>query len=323
MKSIKKNIEQVVKPKILPKSTTKPKRALVLYSGGLDSRLVIRLLQDQDFEITALYFALPFGCGCCNINCNFNFTQKEKVKLEIMDVNKEPLLSEYLEILKNPKHGTGAGINPCKDCKIFMFKKAKEYADSHGIKLIATGEVIGQRPMSQISSAMKIIDKEIGFEILRPLCAQKIKETSFEKSGLVDRDKLLSITGRGRKTQIELAENYKIKYPTPGGGCFLCEKSPAARLQYLLEKNLITEEILPLTMIGRHFYINNIWFVVARDAKESQIITTFKNHISDDYGKPAIYYSQQQGKSEALSLQEAYSTGDKEEERNKFKKYKL
>ncbi|MDH3353112.1 MAG: tRNA (5-methylaminomethyl-2-thiouridylate)-methyltransferase, partial [Nanoarchaeota archaeon] len=103
------------------------KKALVLYSGGLDSRLVVRMLQDQDFQVTALYFALPFGCGCCNLSCNFNFTQKENVKMEIMDVNKEPLLSEYLEMLKNPKFGTGAGINPCKDCKIFMFKKAKEY----------------------------------------------------------------------------------------------------------------------------------------------------------------------------------------------------
>jgi len=315
------------------------KKALVLYSGGLDSRLVIRLLQDQNFQITALYFDLPFGCSCYNIDCNFNFApdtkehtkqcaQKEKVKLEILDVKKDPLLSEYLSILKNPKHGTGAGINPCKDCKIFMFKKAKEYADSHGIELIATGEVIGQRPMSQISSAMKIIDEDIGFEILRPLCAKRLPETSYEKSGLVDRESLLSISGRGRKEQMALAKKYKIKYPTPGGGCFLCEKSPASRLSHLLEKNLINEKTLPLTMIGRHFYINNVWFVVARDAKESDIITKFKTHIPDDYGKPSIYFHQMpnakcQIPSEALDLQTAYSTGDNKEERDKFNKYKL
>ena len=158
-------------------------KALVLYSGGLDSRLVVRLLSDQNFQVTALYFALPFGCGCCNLSCNFNFTQKENVKMKIIDVNKEPLLSEYLEIVKNPKFGTGSGINPCKDCKIFMFKKAKEYADKLGIKIIATGEVVGQRPMSQIPSAMKIIDEELGFEILRPLSAKKLRETSFEKIG--------------------------------------------------------------------------------------------------------------------------------------------
>ncbi len=327
--------EQVVKPKASPNPHPdtptprhpEPKRALVLYSGGLDSRLVIRLLQDQDFEITALYFALPFGCGCCNISCNFNFTQKEQVKLVIQDVNKEPLLSEYLDLIKTPQYGTGVGINPCKDCKIFMFKKAKEYADAHNIQVIATGEVIGQRPMSQIGSAMKTIDEALGFEILRPLCARKLRETSWEHSGLIDRNKLLNITGRGRKNQIELAEKYEIKFPTPGGGCFLCEKSPASRLKHLLEKNLITQSTLPLTMIGRHFYINDTWLVVARDSKESQIISTFQNHIPDDIGKPSVYYqpttNNHQPSTVAKNLQLAYSTGDNKEERDKFNQYKL
>ncbi len=299
------------------------KKALVLYSGGLDSRLVIRLLQDQNFQVHALYFALPFGCGCCNISCNFNFTQKEKVKLIIQDVNKSPLLEEYLSILKNPKHGTGAGINPCKDCKIFMFKKAKEYADKNNIQVIATGEVLGQRPMSQVGSAMKTIDEQLGFEILRPLCAKKLRETSMEKEGLVNRNKLLAIVGRGRKEQMKLAESYKIKYPSPGGGCFLCEKAPAKRLQILLEKNLITEKTLPLTIIGRHFHINNTWLVVARDAKESQIISTFKTHIPDEIGKPSVYYSDESGKQGALNLQKAYSTGDNKSKRDKIKEFKL
>ncbi len=299
------------------------KKALVLYSGGLDSRLVVRMLQEQDFQITALYFALPFGCGCCNTSCNFNFTQKENVKMEILDVNKEPLLSEYLEILKHPKFGTGSGINPCKDCKIFMFKKAKEYADKNNIKVIATGEVLGQRPMSQVPSAMKIIDEALGFEILRPLSAKILPETSFEKKDLVDRKRLLGIRGRGRKEQMALAEKYKIKYPSPGGGCFLCEKEPMLRLKHLLENNLITEETLPLTMIGRHFFINKTWFVVARNAEESKLILKFPNHIKDNKGKPAIYISNETGKEKALELQDAYSTGDNINQRNKFSKFKL
>ena len=313
------------------------KKALVLYSGGLDSRLVVRMLQEQDFQITALYFALPFGCGCCNTSCNFNFrvcpnqssssisegTQKENVKMEIVDVNKEPLLSEYLDLIKAPQFGTGSGINPCKDCKIFMFKKAKKYADEHGIEIIATGEVIGQRPMSQIPSAMKTIDEALGFEILRPLSAKVLPETSFEKKGLVDRKKLLGIRGRGRKEQMELAEKYKIKYPMPGGGCFLCEKEPMLRLKHLLENNLITEETLPLTMIGRHFFINKTWLVVARDAEESKLILKFPNHIKDNKGKPAIYISNESEKKKALELQDAYSTGDNIDRRNKFSKYKL
>ena len=301
------------------------KKALVLYSGGLDSRLVIRILQEQNFKITALYFALPFGCSCPNPKYDFDFNKpnQEEVKLEILDVNKSPLLEEYLEIIKNPQYGTGTGINPCKDCKIFMFKKAHEYAKEHGIELIATGEVVGQRPMSQITSAMKTIDEQLDFEILRPLCAKNLKETSCEKSGLVDREKLFDISGRGRKVQMELAEKYKIKYPTPGGGCFLCEKAPAFRLKHLLKNNLITQETLPLATIGRHFYINGTWLVVARDEKESQIITSFKNHIPDDFGKPSIYYSNSEQKDEALKLQKAYSTGASEEERAKFKKHKL
>ncbi len=293
------------------------KKALVLYSGGLDSRLVVRILQEQGFQITALYFALPFGCGGCGFN------QKEEIKIKTIDVKKEPLLSEYLKILKKPKFGTGSGINPCKDCKIFMFKKAKEYADKHDIEIIATGEVIGQRPMSQIPSAIKTIDKELDFEILRPLCAKRLKETSFEKKGLVDRNKLLDIRGRGRKKQMALAEKYKIKYPTPGGGCLLCEKESAFRLKYLLNKNLINEKTLPLSMIGRHFYIDNMWFVVARDAKESKIISKFLNRIKDDIGKPAVYFNKKTGHQKALELQNAYSTGDNGDLRRGFEEFKL
>jgi len=293
------------------------KKALVLYSGRLDSRLVMHMLQDQGFQITALYFILPFGCGGCNLN------QKEETKLITINVKKEPLLSEYLEILKNPKFGTGSGINPCKDCKIFMFKKAKEYADKHDIEIIATGEVLGQRPMSQTSFAMKTIDKTLGFEILRPLCAKKLKETSFEKEELVDRNKLLDVSGRGRKVQMTLAEKYNIKYPTPGGGCLLCEKEPIMRLKHLLKNNLITGKTLPLTKIGRHFLIDNIWFVVARDAKESKIISKFPNCIKDDIGKPAVYFMNKTGHQKALELQDAYSTGDNQSLRKKFEEFKL
>ena len=299
------------------------KKALVLYSGGLDSRLVVHMLQERGFKITALYFSLPFGCGCCNISCNFNFTQKEKVNLEIFNVNKDPLLTEYLEILKNPKFGTGSGINPCKDCKIFMFKKAKGYADKNGIEIIATGEVLGQRPMSQISSAMKIIDEELDFEILRPLSAKNLKETNYEKIGLVDRKKLLSIKGRGRKEQMALAQKYDIKYPSPGGGCFLCEKEPSKRLKYLLDNNLVNEKTLKLTMVGRHFVMDNCWFVVARDEKESIIISKFENSIEDSVGKPAVYYGKDTKKEKALELQVAYSTGNNEELRKKFMEFKL
>jgi len=272
------------------------KKALVLYSGGLDSRLVVRMLQEQGYKVEALYFALPFGCSCPSCQ------KMDNLKLTILDVTQEPLLSEYLSILKKPKYGTGAGINPCIDCKIFMFKKAKEYADKHGHDIIATGEVPGQRPMSQTAPAQKKIDEEIGFKLTRPLA-----DAGF--------------SGRSRKKQMALAEKYKIKYPSPGGGCFLCEKEPINRLKTLLKNNLITEKTLPLSMVGRHFYIDNTWFVVARNEEESRIIDNFKTKLEGGPGKPTIYFSGKKGKEKALELQEAYSTGS--EDREKFEEVKL
>ncbi|MFH1452133.1 MAG: tRNA 4-thiouridine(8) synthase ThiI [archaeon] len=299
------------------------KKALVLYSGGLDSRLAVQILKEQNFKVEALHFILPFGCGCCKQSCNFNFTQKSQVKLTTIDVTKNPLLKEYLKILKKPKHGIGSGINPCKDCKIFIFKKAKEYADKNKIEVIATGEVLGQRPMSQLRKAMQKIDEEIGYEILRPLSAKLLEETIYEKKGLINREKLFAIKGRGRKEQMKLAETYKIKYPTPGGGCFLCESAPSKRLKFLLEKNLITEKTLPLTMIGRHFFIENSWLVVARGEIESQIINKYRYFIEDEIKKPSVYSSTKEGLIKAKELQKVYSTGASEEQRNKFKKYKI
>jgi len=167
------------------------KKCIVLFSGGLDSRLAVKIMQEKGFEVEALHFNLPFGCGCCDFGCNFKFSQMSGVKFKIFDASKGTLLKEYLDVLKKAEHGRGAGFNPCKDCKIWMFKKAKKYADSKKIKIIATGEVLGQRPMSQTKRAMEIIDKEIKFELTRPL---------------ID----LGIKGRRRNRQMALAKKYNI-----------------------------------------------------------------------------------------------------------------
>ncbi len=301
------------------------KHAIVLYSGGLDSRLVVRILQEQGFTVETLYFALPFGCGCCNLSCNFKFTQLEEVKMTIFDCNKEPLLSEYLYLLKNPQHGTGSSVNPCKDCKIFMFKKAYTYATKKYGKdvVIATGEVLGQRPMSQVKSAMKIIDEQLGFEILRPLSAKALPMTSWEKKDIVDRKKLYNIVGRSRKIQMKLADEFKITYPSPGGGCLLCEKSQEKKFKELLKRDLITEKSIPLVFVGRHFMIKNCWCVVARNANECAVIDKFETIIPGGKGEPTVYYSSVDCKDKAKELQQAYKTGATEKERNKFYKYKL
>ena len=268
-------------------------KCIVLFSGGLDSRLVVKIMQERGFEVIALYFNLPFGCGCCNFGCNFNFTQMSGVKFKIMDCTKEKLLKDYLKILKKGKHGRGAGFNPCIDCKIFMFKEAKKFADEKKIKVIASGEVLGQRPMSQMPRAMKIIDKEIGFELTRPLIE-------------------LGISGRNRKKQIELAKKYKIKYPTPAGGCLLCEKELKNRFKVLLNENLINEKTLKLVNIGRHFFIKDVWFVVARNKEEGKIIEEFKNNFVEGVvGKPSVYFLKKKGEKFARELQEDFGKGGK------------
>lgn len=283
---------------------TKKQKALVLYSGGLDSRLAVKLLQDKGYEIEALHFSLPFGCGCCDLGCNFNFTQKENVKLTILDATKGKLLDEYLAILKNPSHGTGKGVNPCKDCKIWMLKKAKKYADENGIGVIATGEVTGQRPMSQTPDAMNLIQKEIGFEPVRPL---------------VD----AGISGRTRTRQMELAKKYGISYPSPGGGCLLCEKILSKRFRLLLNRDLITEKTFGVIAIGRHFFKNDVWYIVSRNIKEGRILENLDNFIGDEVGKPLVFYNKPEGADMAKELQEAYRTGASKEERDRFKELKI
>jgi len=299
------------------------KKALVLYSGGLDSRLAAKILVDQGFTVTCLYFNLPFGCGCCNFGCNMNFTQKEGIKMQVIDVCKEPYLQEYLQLIADPKYGRGSGINPCKDCKLYIYVKAKEYADDNGIQVIASGEVLGQRPMSQIKSAMQIIDEHLDYELLRPLSAKLLPETSYEKSGLIDRNKLKSISGRSRKMQMALAEDYGIDFPNPGGGCFLCEKKPASRLIPLIDKKMVTETTLPLTLMGRHYMIDDVWFVVARNEAECDIIDRFENSLIGESKKPSVYMSDNNGISNAKSLQKAFSTGSSIEKREAFESLAL
>src|SRR3989339_32738 len=188
------------------------KKAVVLFSGGLDSRLTAKLLEKQGFEIHLVFVKLPFGGGCCNdIPCIINFAQTQGYYLHIIDATKGQKFKEYLELTKNPKYGRGKALNPCKDCKIFIFKQAKKEAKKLKIEVIATGEVIGQRPMSQMKEILLFDEKKAGLQnkILRPLSAKLLPETEYEKNGLVNREKLLSLHGRQRIEQIELAKKIK------------------------------------------------------------------------------------------------------------------
>lgn len=305
------------------------KKAIVLLSGGLDSRLVVKILQDQDFEVTTLFFNLPFGTGCCDKNCSFSFSQLAGVKMKIIDCSKGKLLQEYLDILKKPKHPRGAGINPCIDCRIFMFKLAKKFAEKKGIKVIATGEVLGQRPMSQMTRSLKIIEEESGLKgkLLRPLSARLLKETEFEKEGLIDREKLYGVHGRSRKKQMELAKKFGFDYPSSGGGCALCEKNLSQRFKVLLDRGLNEFEI-GLVCVGRHFMIGESWIVLGRNERENKIIEFIGNKnnlkiiVPGFNGPSAVIIGDVDGEFVGKIIS-AYSKEGCLKDRKKFEKFRL
>ncbi len=269
----------------------KKTKALVMFSGGLDSRLVIKLLEEQNINFEALFFKLPFGTGCCNFNCTFNFSQLQGIPLHIIDCTKGRYLQDYIKIIKKPKHGYGSCLNPCIDCRIFMLKLAKNYLKKFKFDFIATGEVLNERPMSQHKMAMDIIEKESGLKgvLLRPLSAKLLEETIPEKKKLVNRNKLLGLHGRNRKEQIELAKKYKIDFPSPGGGCLLCDKEFCRRLKYLFDKK-INEKDIDLLRTGRHFIFDNNQIIVGRDEKENKLLMELKDE-NEYYFEVPIYGS--------------------------------
>jgi tRNA U34 2-thiouridine synthase MnmA/TrmU len=258
----------------------KPK-ALALLSGGLDSMLAISIMLDLGVDVEALNFTTIFcncgsggkleGCG----NEARRVSRLLDVKLHVFNVTRE-----YLDVIKNPKYGRGSSMNPCIDCRMFMFRKAKEFMRTIGADFIVTGEVLGQRPMSQHMRAIRLIEKESGLEglVVRPLSAQLLPPSIAEKEGLIDRDKLLAIKGRSRKPQMQLAAEKGIThYACPAGGCLLTDKSFGRRLKDLLEHNPdagLTE--IRLLKYGRHFRLpNGAKVIVGRDKSENDKLEQF------------------------------------------------
>ena len=245
-------------------------KAVALFSGGLDSILAVKLIQEQGIEVKGVNFKTPFF----GLDKTFLVAKSLDMDLEIIDITQE-----LLEILRNPKHGLGKNMNPCIDCHTLMFKKAGEYMTKIGASFILSGEVIGERPMSQNRNSLSIIERESGFEgrILRPLSALLLAETIPEKKGLVDRNKLLDISGRSRKRQMELAVKMGIEdYPSPAGGCKLTEPAFSKRLRDLFIQESFSLEEIELLKLGRHFRLSrNIKLVVGRNKEENEKIKEF------------------------------------------------
>jgi tRNA-specific 2-thiouridylase len=253
-------------------------KAIALLSGGLDSTLAAKIVLDLGIELEALNFLTVF-CTCTTRGETCLASQKAVdalgIPLKVLNVSEE-----YLHVVKNPRHGYGSNMNPCIDCRIFMMKKAKAYMESTGASFLVTGEVLGQRPMSQRRDTMRLIEKEAGLEgfILRPLSAKFLPESIPEKEGWVGREKLLKIEGRSRKPQIQLADQYGIRdYPCPAGGCLLTDPGFAKRMKDLLRyvPDFSLNDV-HLLKVGRHFRLSpKLKLVVGRNEEENQKIQTF------------------------------------------------
>ena len=253
-------------------------KAIALLSGGLDSTLAAKIVLDLGIELEALNFLTVF-CTCTTQGETCLASQKAVdalgIPLKVLNVSEE-----YLHVVKNPKHGYGSNMNPCIDCRIFMLKKAKAYMEETGASFIVTGEVLGERPMSQRRDSMRLIEKEAGLDglIVRPLSAKLLPASIPEREGWVDREKLLKIQGRSRKPQIQLADHYGIRdYPCPAGGCLLTDPGFAKRMKDLIHHHSdFTLNDVHLLKVGRHFRFSpRLKLVVGRNEEENQKIQTF------------------------------------------------
>lgn len=240
---------------------------MVLLSGGLDSILAVQLLKEQGMKVTALSFRSYF------FNEKAAKTAADHLKVPLMVVD---FSQDHLAMLKNAPHGYGKAMNPCIDCHALMLKKAKEIMEKDGFDLVATGEVLGERPMSQNIGALKTVEKESSLSgyLLRPLSAKLLPPTIPEKKGMVERSKLLDISGRSRKRQMSLAKKWKIKqYPTPAGGCLLTDLSFGQKLKSLLAACPDCQgNDLILLRYGRHFWEGKVKIVVGRNEQEDEEI---------------------------------------------------
>lgn len=252
-------------------------KALGLCSGGLDSILSALVLKQQKIEVHWVSFETPFF--------NADKARRAAMMLKVPLITKN-ITSTYMELLRNPRCGFGKNMNPCMDCHALMFRLAGEMMQPKGYDFLFSGEVLGQRPMSQTLSSLNYVEKHSGHAgyILRPLSAKKLNETIPEKEGRVDRQQLLDLSGRSRKPQIALAKQFGISdYPAPAGGCLLTDKGYSIRLKDLLEhQKEFREAELHLLRHGRHLRLNeHTKIIVGRTKEENEQIVTYWDRSRD------------------------------------------
>jgi tRNA-uridine 2-sulfurtransferase len=269
-------------------------KAVALISGGLDSLLATRVVMEQGVYVEGI----NFYTGFCVEGHTHAIRKKDRarpkrnnalwsaeqlgIKLHIIDI-----IEEYKDVVINPKHGYGANLNPCLDCKIFMVEKAREWMDANGFDFIITGEVIGQRPMSQRRDTMPVIarDSGVGERLVRPLCAQNLPATLPEIRGWLERDKLYNFSGRSRKPQMALARKFGFEdYAQPAGGCcFLTDKQYSVKLADLWVTRGTREydlDDIMLLKVGRHLRPRpNFKIIVGREEGENRFMEGYRKRF--------------------------------------------
>ncbi|MFA7618241.1 MAG: hypothetical protein WC012_04240 [Thiohalomonadaceae bacterium] len=273
---------------------SQPRKAVALVSGGLDSMLAAKVIQEQGIHVEGI----NFFTGFCVEGHTHAIRQKDLnrpkrnnalwvaeqlgMKLHIVDI-----VEEYKDVLVNPKHGYGAHMNPCLDCKVFMVRKAHQWMEAHGFDFIITGEVIGQRPMSQRKDTMPVVAHESGAEdrLLRPLCALNLPPTLPEREGWVDRERLHGFSGRSRKPQMELAAKFGLSdYAQPSGGCcFLTDEQYSRKLVDLWrargDRSYELDDIL-LLKVGRHVRpAPHFKLIIGREDGENQFMQGYRKQF--------------------------------------------
>lgn len=249
-------------------------KALVLFSGGLDSMIAAKLLMEQGIDVIPVNFVSHF------------FGNDDKVKRAANALGLKLVTCDFshrhMEMVKSPKYGYGRHVNPCTDCHGLMLNACNDLLDAYDAKFVATGEVLGQRPMSQTRAALAKVDKlsGIGAYTLRPLSAKLLPATAPEDLGWVDRSKLYDISGRRRERQFQIADYYGFSYvPTPGGGCLLTDPNYSAKLKSLLVEGM--EDNLDLLRAIRHGRVfrngDGVVIIVSRHDVESKTLMSYSN----------------------------------------------
>ncbi len=251
-------------------------KAVLLLSGGLDSTLVAEMMVKEGVELIAVNYKTPF-CQCDKKGvhgcAHTALTVAGRLGITCRVINAG---NDFLEVLQHPKHGYGANMNPCQDCRILFFKKAKEIMEEAGASFMITGEVLGQRPMSQQKRQMAMIEKEAGLEglVLRPLSARLLPPSIPEEKGWVDRERMLAISGRSRRPQVALAKTLGLNdYPCAAGGCLLTDPAFARRVRDLKVHGPFDMPNIELLKVGRHFRLSErTKLVVGRNEVENNIL---------------------------------------------------